>query len=208
MLARFGQLLRAIANGPDPSKIPAPQEVIPTMELGRSPASWQFPCDIFLYAGYASEGAGAARSQVCLQNPLHSGIVATVTRIECRTSTGYVLLTTDTINAGWDDDGAERARDTRIILGTLVTRPPSCRVKSDDAAQYGDAVCRMVPRAADETNGYNFFHTEEPWVLFPGSELATVPGGNGADQYTSFWWEERRFDPMEVRGTVRPGYFA
>jgi len=200
MLGELGRLLRAIANGPDPAKLPPAAEVIFTAELLEEPSfAWMRNC--FLYGGYAIEGAGVARSHVGLWNPSGSGVVAVITEFHSFSSAEQMLLTIGT-NANaltMDSDGAEHPRDTRGRVSTAVTRNPSCAVVSDDAAQIGTIVERIYMRSTDGAGNYQF-HERIPFVLFPGAVFNILPDNNAKTNYTSFNWYERRYDPAEVQG--------
>lgn len=205
MLARFGQLLRALADGPDPASLPAPSEVIATMEIGKMPIDWRYNAGIYSFAGYAVESAGAgARSQVGLVNPSGSGVVATLTHCEGYSTTTSIIVATH-YGALADNDGAERSVDTRYFVGTIIAQRPACKVYSQTAAQQGDTVCRLSP---DYDDGANYhYHHDQQYVLFPGTSVEFVPQSDNNSLVWSMWWHERRYDPEEIRGT-RQGMFG
>ena len=208
MLGEFGKLLRAIANGPDPAKIPAPTEVIPTIELGRPPASWAWSADTYLWCGYAIEANGAGvRSQVALYNPTGSGCIADVEGIYARTDVDTVLVTLCNYAdiALFDSDGVHRPRDPRSNVSTITNRPNTCQILSDQAAIAGDAALRAFAKMYDAATYYTF-EIGTPFVLLPGTAINVVPKDDNVGLNCSFVWSERRLDPAEVRGT-RTGQF-
>lgn len=204
MLGQFGHLLRAIANGPDPARIPAPTEIIPTLPVEVYQPSFAFSAHKYLYTGYAVETAGAARSHVALRNPSGSGVVATITAVEAFSDVEAIVITVgpNSAFAAFDNDGAEGVRDTRLRVSTIVTRMPACAVITDDAAQTGDAIRRMLP-IAEATNGH-CFRLNTPIVLWPNASVAFLPNLNAKDMNCALDWEERQFDDQELSGIKRP----
>lgn len=207
MLARFGQLLRAIASGPDPNSLPAPGEVIATVALNdQAWPDWDWPMDRFRYAGYAYEAAGAgARSHVGLRNPGSSGVVAVVHHIDVTSTASYVMLRSLSGVGALDSDGNERAVDTRAMIGTIANRAPSCQVVSDTAAVIGDIICRLTADFYDGAANY-MYHTDQKFVLFPNATMLIVPGADNNNNTANIWWTERRYDVKETKGT-RQGQF-
>jgi len=207
MLAQFGQLLRAIANGPDPARIPAPTEVIAMMELGNPPADWLWPQGIYTYSGYAVEGALAGnKSMVALSNPAGSGVIATVEAVDVlSTDTPYVYLrqaVADNLSA-FDSDGTEYTRDVRTYRSLVSPQPsrhPSLNVLSDQAAQQGQAAVLLFADYDDGT--WYHYASRRPFVLLPGTGLVAVPGNDEKACYATFYWRERLYDPKEVVGSA------
>lgn len=201
MLGELGQLLRAIAAGPDPAKIPPPTEVIPVLPTSEYQPSFQYPAGIYPFIGYAIEGAGANRSHVAILNPSGSGVCATVRCIDGYTTTNSVVATIASAAAvsAFDNDGAEGVRDTRLRVSTGVTRSAACRIISDDTTQKGDVIARLIPNTYD-TAGYFYHYRNHPLVLFPGAALCCMPSADSIALTWTFTWEERRYDQEELRG--------
>jgi len=205
MLAQFGRLLRAIASGPDPANIPAPSEIIPTIDLAKPPADWLYPQGIHIYAGFASESAGAgARSQVALSNPADSGTIAVIDRIEAKSDNNLVTIymgVAEDVEL-FDSDGSEYTREPRVYR-TLITpqpsRAPACKVLSEQSAAKGQATALMYPAYYDTADYY--YKCTEPFILLPGTVVNVVPGSDQKTNVTTFFWREREFDQEEVRGT-------
>ena len=105
-----------------------------------------------------------------------------------------------------DDDGNERAVDSRVQFSTYVNRTPAARVRSASAGTPGNIVLRLWPDAYDGASEY-YYHHREPYVLFPGTGLTFSGSANNTQLASSFWWIERSFDREELRG-VRPDLFS
>lgn len=208
MLGEFGQLLRAIANGPDPARLPAPSEVIPTFPVIGAEPSFCYPRGEYIYGGYALEAASAGvRSHVGLYNPSGSGVLATVKHMEGVSGTSSRLLLTVATAAqvaAMDNDGSEHAMDTRIRIGTTSNRPNTCNILTDQAAQIGTVLMRCAP---DSYIGTDFaYHMDFPFVLMPGAALIALPASDNMALTFAFIWHERRYDQAEIAGT-RAGQF-
>lgn len=209
MLGEFGKLLRAIANGPDPNSIPAPTEVIPTLLVAKYDASWSYSRDLYLFQGHHQQAAGASYAHVGLHNPTGSGCVITIEEIHAMSSmrTIGLWLASSAQVAGFDNDGSEMVRDSRLRLGTAVTKNPVGIIISDDATQKGTVANYLIPVATDETNDDFFYHQNTPLVLFPGACWILTTNSTGEELIASFVWSERRYDPQEIAG-VRNQHFV
>ena len=205
MLGQFGQLLRAIAGGPDPAAIPPPGEVIATIDAGSSPPSWDYSKGLYRYSGYAIEAAGVGnRSTVQLWNPSGTHTVATIEQI-FGLGESYTWACCFDTSAATDDDGVEHALDVRLRLTTYVNRLPACKVRSRTGAFMGTAAMRITPDYYDAT--YYYYHSAVPIVLWPGSGFIVNSSGDNQLVQANFIWTERDFDEEELRG-VRPGLFT
>jgi len=207
MLGRFGQLLRAVANGPDPAKIPPPSEVIPTIDLAAGRPDWNYPQSVFRFGGYALEAAsgGASRSQVCLWLPASSHITITVEEIQARHES-HTLLITHAEAALASNDGSEHAMDSRVRRGTYNTRKNTAYITSQQTSQQGTIVTRIFAGFEDAAGIY-YFKWKPGFVLFPGCGLNVCGSADDMLVHVEFIWTEREFDNAELRG-VRPGLFT
>jgi len=208
MLAKWGQLLRAIANGPDPARIPAPTEVIPTIDLSQPPYDWLYPQDVYLYGGYATEASLAGnRSQVALSNPAGSGVIATVEKVTARSDTTRVTLNMANAAAvaAFDSDGQEWGRDSRLLTNVTVPptgRAPACKVLTDQSAQAGQVIITMFGLMYDGATYFTYVEDRIGAVLLPGSALVVCPAADEKVLYSSILWRERIYDPKETKGSV------
>jgi len=205
MLAKFGQLLRAVAGGPDPNSLPAPTEVIATINVGAGRPDWDYPRDTFRFGGYVYEAAsgGASRSHAQLWNPTGSGVICVVEQINMYTTDNVMVITIDNATLS-TSDGNERATDVRCGFSTGWAKRPACQIYSQATAQSGDVILRAYPIGSDGTRYW--YRETMPWILMPGSGLNTLPGTDDRLNQTSFYWTERAYDREEVRGT--PSQFA
>jgi len=206
MLGRFGSLLRAVANGPDPARIPAPTEVIPTIEVGNAPPDWDYPKGIFRYVGYCLEGAVAGqRSKVQLWNHATSGVVVVLRRILCNAAATSLVIS-EYVTALGSDDGAEFPMDSRSTLEVAPLKSNSAVVKSATAAGgVGTELGRIFSRANDGTN-YTFDH-DEPFIIFPGRSIVVYPASDNIAIQTMWYWTERAFDEKELSGVLNAQRF-
>jgi len=205
MLAQFGKLLRALASGKDPASLPAPTEVIPTIELAKPPDDWAWSGDIYLYGGYASEAAAAGSpSNVALYNPLSSSAIVTIEEITLRQAANYAFLfMADNADVSlYDSDGYEFARDPRVQFttgGTNYGRPSTCKVLSDQAAVGGQRITMLAPIMEDAGNNF-MFKENMGLVLTPGSAIIATNNTNNIAINVSFIWRERVLNKEELRG--------
>lgn len=206
MLAQFGQLLRAIASGPDPARIPKPMEVIPTIELANCPADWNWPQDIYQYSGRTKENSLAANySLAALLNPAGSNTLVVLEGFNAKTDADAVRIRCAVAAdvATYDTDSAGYPRDPRTYR-TLVTpqphRSPSGIILSEQSASmHGQASKYVYPLGWDTT--MYWFQCETPYMLFPGTALVFHPAALDSELSISLDWREREYSKEEVRGT-------
>lgn len=209
-MVNFGKILRAIADGPEPSRLPAPSEVIPTLEVGNAAPEDQYLKGEYRYTGYAIEAAAAGnRSQVGLWLPADTGTMAIVEGIFTRSNHAALVLT-QIVASPLDDDGTEYPLDYRLRAGTLTFRPNTCQVRSQTAGLLGYTMTRAIPNFSDAANANYWYAWRDPIILWPGTGVVTCPAGDNNDNQTTFVWRERRFDALEVLDVdrVRTGFYS
>jgi len=202
MLAQFGKLLRAIAEGGDPKRIPTPTEVIPIFPASDYQPSFGYSVERYLWIGYAHEAAVAGvPSQVGLVNPTGTGVVATVTKLWAASEDDTLRLRAATAAqvAGFDFDGNEYPRDNRLRISTWSQLRHACDVISDAAAMVGDAMAWWFPHH-EKAGGEFTYSWDVPLVLCPGSAYVVTTESNQKMLDLSLAWEERRYDPEEIQG--------
>lgn len=202
MLAQFGRLLRAVVDGPDPAAIPAPGEVIPTIDLARAPAEWDYSKAQYLYSGRSQQAAVVAEyALVGLQNPTGSDAVAVVTRMEFQVSDLLaVLYRGREVSVTWAQSGSEQARDGRLDNGVAYTRRPTCQVRGlSTGGVQGAEQAWLFPVWASAFDQASYVITEQ-FVVWPGQWIGWVPNTANRSNYGSVYWYERAFDRFEVQG--------
>jgi hypothetical protein len=204
MLAQFGKLLRALASGRDPAQLPAPTEVIPTIELATPPPDWCWSGDIYLYCGWVEEAADVATpSCTALFNPLNSSCIATLEQAQHQAYADPVMKLADDADVSlFDSDGYEFSRDPRVQFttgGTNFGRPSTCKVLSDVAVPGGQTMLKLYHLYKDGTNIMDF-RQDWPVVLTPGSAIIVSPNAVNQPIKSTFVWRERVLDKEELRG--------
>ena len=205
MLGKFGQLLRAVADGSDPAAIPPPQEVIPTLEVGTAPPDWDYSKGVYRYCGYVNQAAAVGvRSLTQLWLPADTRVVLVLHRIEWHSDDTGLNVAQHNV-ALTEDDGAERPTDFRLGFMTYNNRLSAASVRSDHASFTGTTMTRLRPKNLDGGGDHTGW-LDEPFIIWPGTGVIVQSLQNQIDLEVAFYWTERQFDKEELRG-VRPGLY-
>jgi hypothetical protein len=200
-LAKYGQLLRAIAEGQDPAALGAPAELLATLVLGVDRPEWGWLQQEYRYVGYVRENAAVGdTSKVLLWNPPGSNVMVLVQHVHGLTEGSYVTLAQGESAGGFVSDGTEYPTDYRCRVGTDVARAPAALIYSGFGSFTGNALVRVAFHAA---LGTDFSYSSRiPFVVLPGTGL--VVNGSTTNQYVqaAFEWIERAMDPQEIAGAA------
>lgn len=203
MLARFGELLRAIASGPDPAGIPAPAEVIPTVEIGgEGPADWQYPKGQFHYMGALERVALADNYNITgLENPIGSKCLAVLYAIHCKTTGQEVVMHKGFASEyTWSQGGPERGLDFRLDMPGFYTRQSTCKIYNQRHTSYmGEHMGLLWP--IFDTGGQNIWlENHLRIVLWPGQVFTVTTKAVNTALNLCYRWYERGYDIEEIRG--------
>lgn len=202
MLAKFGELLRAVAGGRDPAALPAPSELIPTIELGQPPIDWDYVRGVFHYGGRGTQAAvPAALSHVGLSNE-SPGAVAVVYAMSGRNGLEYVdLMMVQAVGTSWTGSGKEQGLDGRLGWGGADLRPSACQVRiTANAGVFGDDIVALYPNERDSATNRCYDVVHPRIVLWPGQILFMRNPTVNEELRWNFFWYERQYDAEEIRG--------
>jgi len=207
MLEKFGSLLRAVSEGQDPASLPAPGEVIATMEIGKAPPDWDFTKQVYRYTGTWNFAAVAgANSWAFLENASTTGVVLVVHHcmtyaIDTQPARAFHMNATTV--GGTTSFGNIGPLDGRLSNEAVYTRKPSglITLKSQASTSKGTLIHRMITMAQDST-GVRCSWWEPNLVLWPGQVMGFCTFSVNTTFEGNITWSERAYDAAEVQGVA------
>jgi len=191
---RYDQLVRRVGAiiGPGSKVSEALSELFPTLEVENLPAELQMLAGWRMAMGGTEVPATAAEvSKVQLFNPVGSGQLVVITRINATTGGTADVRMAFTETELADETTNDRFRDTRLGVATI----PTASVRSESsaagvAAQWSQRVAGNAVVLIEDTRGVA--------VLAPGQGLTIGPDITNNVNTASFLWRERVAEESEL----------
>lgn len=191
---RYDQLIRRLGNmtGPGSRVAEVLSELFPVIDVERVPAELLFLAGWRIGVGSQQSGAEAASiSKIQLFNPVDSGHLIVLTRVDFATTVTTIVEATTSLGALTTNVGGTILRDTRIgntaqTVGQVRSQtdatglPPTWQIRS----------LSNINHVLSDDNGIV--------VLAPGTGYTMAPNTVNQFLIASFMWRERPAEPSEL----------
>lgn len=192
---RYDQLIRRLGNmtGPGSRVAEVLSELFPVIDVERIPAELLFLAGWRIGVGSAQLAAEAASvSKIQLFNPIDSGHLITLTRVDFATTATTIVEATTILAALTISSPGAILRDTRI--GESVGTVGQIRTQVDATglpATWQARTLQNVNHVIADDNGVA--------VLAPGTGYTIAPQVVNQFIIASFLWRERPAEPSELQ---------
>ena len=191
---RYDQLIRRVGGiiGPGSKVSEALSELFPVISVEDLPAELMMLAGWKMAMGGSELAATAAEvSKIQLFNPVGSGQLVVIERINAGPATTVDIRMAFTNTALVDESANDRFRDTR--LGTATIPTASTRTDSSATGVAGQFIQRTLGNTTIVVES-----TKGVAVLAPGSGLTIGPDSTNIALVASFLWRERVAESSEL----------